>query len=164
MVGADELRKMLDYDPETGVFRWLLSNSNRVKVGAVAGGSDGTWGYHVIGLRGKIVGAHRVAVAWMTGDWPLGYVDHINGNPSDNRWSNLRVGTQSQNLCNRGKQKNNTSGYKGVTFHRQSKKWQAKICFQGAKKSLGLFSDKRDAHAAYVAAAAKLHGDFARSE
>ncbi len=90
-------------------------------------------------------------------------VDHINGNPLDNRRCNLRVCDQTQNHCNRGPQSNNVSGYKGVFWNTQKGKWHARIQTYGTPKNLGFFSRVEDAAAAYKAAAVLLHGEFARS-
>lgn len=88
-------------------------------------------------------------------------VDHINGDRLDNRKENLRVCSQSENLCNRGKQSNNRSGFKGVYLHAPGR-WRARIMFKGKLKELGLFDSPSDAHKAYVAAARALHGEFTR--
>lgn len=87
-------------------------------------------------------------------------VDHINGNKLDNRKCNLRLATNSQNHCNRGKQSNNTSGYKGVFWHKRTQKWVARIGLNRKGISLGLYADPKDASAAYLAASAKYHGEF----
>lgn len=89
-------------------------------------------------------------------------VDHINRSETlDNRRSNLRIATRSQNLQNRDKQKNNTSGWKGVCWHKASKKWVAKINHQGKRFDLGLFDTTTAAAAAYNDAALMFHGKFA---
>lgn len=88
-------------------------------------------------------------------------VDHIDGNPLNNRRSNLRICTYFQNNCNKGKQPTNTSGYKGVYFHKQMKKWQAQIMVKGRNIYLGLFESAEEAHEVYCLAAVMLHGEFA---
>lgn len=90
-------------------------------------------------------------------------VDHVNGNGLDCRRANLRAATCAQNLWNAGPSANNKSGFKGVHWSSSAGKWQAQIMFNMKKKSLGYFEDKNDAHKAYQAAAAKYHGEFARS-
>ena len=88
--------------------------------------------------------------------------DHENLDTLDNRRSNLRVATNRQNTCNQRRRSDNTSGYKGVSFHSQAKKWRAVIVTNGKHKSLGLFVSKEMAYAAYCAAAMKDHKEFTR--
>ncbi len=91
-------------------------------------------------------------------------VDHINGNKRDNRRSNLRLATYSGNTSNSKKRITNTSGYKGVTWHKQCQKWQASVKKDGKGYYLGLFDDPREAHKAYRIKAVELFGEFARFE
>ena len=88
-------------------------------------------------------------------------IDHINGDKLDNRYSNLRLCEKHENLKNRGKNKNNTSGFKGVTWNKIAKKWMAQIMVEGKYKYLGVFADKEEAARAYNEAAVKLHNQFA---
>jgi len=87
--------------------------------------------------------------------------DHINGNGLDNRKENLRICTHAQNLMNQRKRKNNTSGYKGVCWSKDSKKWMAKIMLNYKSIYLGLFTHKKDASVAYNEAAKKYYKKFA---
>ena len=89
-------------------------------------------------------------------------VDHINGNGLDNRKSNLRLVTHTQNMLNQRKAKDNTSGYKGVHWNKTRGRWQATIQANGKAKYLGLFDDPAEAHEAYVAASQKFHGPYGR--
>jgi hypothetical protein len=88
-------------------------------------------------------------------------VDHRNGDGLDNRRTNIRLCTREQNNRSVSKRRTNTSGYKGVTWHGQRKKWQAYIKFNGIKKSLGLYINKHVAAQAYNVAAKNYHGEFA---
>ena len=88
-------------------------------------------------------------------------VDHIDRNRLNNQRSNLRLATSSQNKCNRGARKDNTSGYKGVSWHKQRNKWTARIKAGDIYKSLGLFETKKDAAIAYNQAAIIYQGEFA---
>ena len=88
-------------------------------------------------------------------------VDHINGNKLDNRKSNLRICTHAENLRNLKKAKNNTSGFKGVSWYSKSKKWRAVITFGGKYHHLGLFVKKQDAIDAYNQKAKEYFGQFA---
>ena len=92
---------------------------------------------------------------------PIGkQVDHINGDQLDNRKQNLRICTPSQNQHNKPKNRNNTSGFKGVTWSKSCNKWQSAICVNGKMIFLGVFSEKIDAYYAYCEASKKYHGDF----
>lgn len=88
-------------------------------------------------------------------------VDHIDQNPMNCRRENLRLATQSQNGCNRGKQANNTSGFKGVYWHREGKKWYVKIKARGENHYRGMFVDPAEAARVYDSLARELHGEFA---
>jgi hypothetical protein len=105
-----------------------------------------------------IILMHRFICQASPGD----YIDHVNGNRLDNRRDNIRICTQSENLCNRAKQSNNRSGYKGVYLHAPGV-WRSRIQFRGNLTDLGLFNDPEAAHQAYVAAARRLHGEFMRA-
>lgn len=105
--------------------------------------------------------AHRIIWEMHYGPIPDGMViDHINGDPWDNRLSNLRVATVQQNTINRKKAKNNTSGYVGVSQHKRSKRWRSNIVLNKKTISLGTFDTKEQAFAAYRAAAMENFGDF----
>jgi hypothetical protein len=88
-------------------------------------------------------------------------IDHIDGNRLNNQRSNLRFATSSQNKVNRGPRKDNTSGYKGVSWHKQRKKWSARIMAEGKYHSLGLFSQKEEAAKAYNKAAIDFYKSYA---
>lgn len=101
---------------------------------------------------------HRVVI-----DCPVNMdVDHINGNKLDNRKSNLRIATRTQNNANKKMQRNNTSGYRGVNWSKQHNKWVAKIQFKRKCIHLGLFENKEDGALAYNKAALEYFGEFAR--
>jgi hypothetical protein len=89
------------------------------------------------------------------------HIDHINNDGLDNRLCNLRVCTNQQNLMNRGKNKNNTSGYKGVSWFKRAEKWTAQIWYDGESIHLGYFVSKEDAARAYDKKAKELYGEFA---
>lgn len=160
-ISAERVREVLSYDPETGIFRWKVATSSRVSVGDIAGQT--TWnGYIVIGIDGANWRAHRLAWLYMTGDWPKEHTDHINGKRDDNRWSNLREATRSENNRNVAMHKNNTSGRKGIYWHKLRQKWHVTIMIDRRKIHIGYFDDPDIAAAAYRAAALKYHGPFAR--
>jgi hypothetical protein len=90
-------------------------------------------------------------------------VDHINGDKLDNRKENLRICTNQQNQMNRGKTKNNKTGFKGVCFNKRDNKYQANIKVDGKKKHLGLFEKSEDAYKAYCDACVRYHGEFSNT-
>ena len=159
---VDELRSLLSYDGDTGIFRWSKppAPGRQRFVGAVAGKVSGV--YRQIKIGGVLYMAHRLAWHHSTGDWPLEDIDHVNGDPRDNRLVNLRLATQSQNNGNR-RSRHGSSKFKGVTWHRKCKKWQAQIECDGVAHYLGLFQAEDDASLAYQEAAARLFGEFARA-
>lgn len=152
---------MLAYDPQTGVFQWRIDTGN-AKPGAIAGTPNGK-GYLVVRVKDRLIMAHRLAWFYAYGEWPKPFADHINGIRSDNRISNLREATKSQNMGNSRAHKRNTSGFKGVCFHKKSGRWVANISPNREHYYLGLFDTPEEAHAAYSAAAKKHYGEFARS-
>ena len=130
------------------------------KVGSVDCGKTGPQ-YRRIKVDGKKYRAHRIIFLMHRGYLP-DEIDHIDGNGLNNDVENLRAATRSQNGSNRGTQTNNTSGFKGVSWHKTSNKWQAVIKFDGKQRHLGYFDTPDAAHEAYKAAAKRLHGEFAR--
>ena len=159
---AEFVRSILDYDPETGVFRWKRQLSWRAPVGAVAG-SPNRSGHIAIGINGAAYYAHRLAFLYMTGEWPEKEIDHKRSDtPSDNRWSAIRPATSSQNLCNR-RARPGRSGYRGV-FEANPGRWAAKITINRKQVYLGCFDTPAEAHAIYCAAAQRIHGEFARNK
>jgi hypothetical protein len=98
----------------------------------------------------------------MTGVWPKDQIDHRDLDRTNNRFDNLREATQAQNLHNTRAYCTNTSGRKGVSWHRRDRRWRVKIDVEGEYRWLGYFDDLEDAASAYAAAARELHGEFAR--
>ena len=120
-------------------------------------------GYPKGRIWGKHYFAHRVIWAMARDAWPIDQIDHINGDPSDNRIANLRACTHAQNMQNQRIGRSNTSGLKGVSWSIAASKWKAKISNNKKVHYLGVFENIEDAHAAYAAAAKKLHGKFAKT-
>lgn len=105
---------------------------------------------------------HRLVMGMDYGD--KRHVDHINGDPLDNRKCNLRICEPIENWRSCKRRKDNTSGYKGVSWSKSNKKWNARIKHEGKRISLGYFVTPEAAHAAYCKAADELFGEFARYE
>lgn len=150
------LKEVMEYDPWTGIFEWRVSGGRRVPAGHEVSGLDsaGYIGFQVDGVKAR---AHRFAWLYMTGKWPEHQIDHKNRIKSDNRWLNIRQATKKQNQQNLPKQKRNTSGYKGVFWSKNAKKWLAQIGVDSKQVYLGYFALKEDAAKAYASAAAKFH-------
>lgn len=153
----ERLNELLDYDPETGIFRWKKPTSNRVNVGAIAG-TDHNLGYRIVMIDRSRYLAHRLAWKMHYGNDPKDQIDHVNGIKSDNRIQNLRECTHAENQRNRGKNTNNTTGYKGVYLN--GGKYSAKITLIGKVTYLGCYDTAEEAHEAYKKAAKKYHGYF----
>jgi hypothetical protein len=164
----ERVREVLDYDPETGRFTWLVDRPQRVKAGDPAGYLDKSRGRYRIGIDRRCYWASRLVVFWMTGEWPQVEVDHKNTNQMDDAWRNLRVATRPQNQHNRGVRKDTSTGFKGVRFQRSAHGnrcgyYVAQIGVNGKRVYLGSFKTAEEAAAAYVKAAIEHHGAFARS-
>lgn len=162
MVTWERLKEVIHYDPDAGTFSWKI-NTGFVKPGDIAG-SKGRDGYLHIRVDRRSYCAHRLAWLYETGEWPRDQIDHLNGQRLDNRFSNLREATQTENTRNVRRHRDNASGFKGVSFYKPYRKWVANICFGGKRKNLGYFQTPEDAYAAYCNAAEEHHGQFARFE
>ena len=132
---------------------------NTKQPGTVAGKLQNT-GHIVISINKRRYLAHRIVFKMMTGEEPPRYIDHKNTTENDNRFQNLRIATHSQNLANRGPQKNNKHGFKGVTPSRNG--FMSMITCKGKQYHLGRFKTAEEAQAAYQEAAESLFGEFAR--
>ena len=157
------LQDILNYIPETGQFFWKRPGGSRA-FGKEAGCVYPN-GYHHIQIDGI---AHRTArLAWLyvTGTLPKKFIDHINGDKSDNRWGNLREASDGQNQLNRGLPVNNRSGIKGVRFEEARQKWRAQIVVDNVAINLGRFSTQEAAKEARYQAEVKYFGvEFARRQ
>lgn len=162
MLTVERLMELLVYEPESGALKWISRPSKKVRIGDCAGCGATKRGEVLIRIDRVLYKAHRLAWLYMTGVWPADEIDHRDCDPSNNRWSNLREATREQNNFNVKKLSTNTSGFKGVSLHKASGLWQAYIWSKNRKVSLGYFREPAIAHAAYVSAAMRLRGDFAR--
>ena len=142
MITQEELKKLVKYNPKTGIFTRLVDVANR-KAGDPVGSVD-YHGYVQTSIHGHMYKVHRLVFLYMTGEIP-DQVDHINHIRTDNRWENLRSADGFINQKNKGVQCNNTSGTLGVWWHKQRSKWAAEIKVKGKKIHLGIFKSKDDA-------------------
>ncbi|KAK46241.1 HNH endonuclease [Caballeronia jiangsuensis] len=147
------LKEALHYNPETGIFTFLKSMGSSRKGKQV--GHNNPKRYVSITLNGVTFYAHRLAFLYMTGAFPKEATDHINRNRSDNRWCNLRAVSIAENNQNYSLRKDNTSGYRGVSFHKNKKKWLAYIVINKKRNDLGYFDTAAEAGAVADAARSK---------
>lgn len=155
----DALHSEFTCDFETGILR------SRVIRGGIGVdrtvGSKKPDGYLRVQIKGKTFSVHRVIWAMYHGYWPTVHLDHKDGNRSNNAISNLREADPSQNAANR-KSRIASRVRKGITWHKQCRKWQAQISKDGKAYYLGLFDTEEAAHRAYAAKATEFFGEFAR--
>ena len=158
LVPAIELADMFDYNKETGLLTWKDSEKVKVQFRNKRAGTAKKGGYIFVSIRGKLFAAHRIILALVGGRWPPEFVDHVDGNTSNNSLSNLREATPLVNSQNvRRPNKANTTGYMGVTLNKQAGKYQAAIGHMGKVIYLGLYSTAAEAHEAYIAKKRELH-------
>ena len=157
MLTAKRLRKLLKYDPATGVFRWRANRHGRVEIGDVAGCIVQPKGHRVIGIDDGRYRANRLAWLYMTGKWPKLEINYVNYNPSDTRWTNLREVTPSQRR--RRARRTNKLGVKGV-WKTQTGRYVAEIKGAGKRTYIGVFDTIEEAGAAYAKAAKRTFGEF----
>jgi hypothetical protein len=154
---VEVIRKLISYDPHTGKLWWLKRSAdlfptqraahawNMQHAGKEAFTAIDNFGYKRGRIFGKNYSAHRVVMALTTGEFPPAQVDHMNGVRTDNRRSNLRLATCSDNSMNRRIHHRNKSGKSGVCWISEKKKWRAYICSNGKRSLLGYFKDMAEA-------------------
>ncbi len=143
MITQKELKELLHYEPETGLFTRIKKTTNSIKVGEIAGclGKDG---YTYISLKSKLHLTHRLAWLYVYGHFPK-MLDHVNRVKNDNRISNLRITTTSLNMKNSKVRSTSKSGVSGVAWIKDQNRWRAYINHHGKMKYLGQFKNKDDA-------------------
>lgn len=144
------LHELFDYNEVTGKWINKTNRNSRARKGQTAGCLNKSTGYVTVGINGQQYQAHRLVWAYVYGDFPEGeqpYIDHINGNPSDNRIENLKVSSHGENQKNRKMNSDNTSGIAGV--YRQEKPslsgkiytyWTAQWCGENGKTCYKFFA------------------------
>lgn len=160
------LKELLEYDPAIGVFIWKNKSAPRskIKVGSIAGKIRKD-GYLRISVDGYRYLEHRLARFYVHGEFPFGaqnFIDHIDGNKSNNQLSNLRVCTNAENMRNRGKNSNNTTGYKGVRKDERDGRYYPRIQnpTAGRYESLGGYATPEEASIVYEAKSIEYYGEF----
>lgn len=157
MISHEELKEIISYDPETGLFRWRVKVNQRFSTHNPPGCLHNK--YWSIRIKGKRYYAHRLAWFWVYGDWPKRNIDHKNRCPTDNRLINLREANSAENNRNRGIGHNNKSGVKGVYWREAPRRWQALVKKDGAWFGK-TFKSLTDAESYVKELRQKLHGDF----
>ena len=155
-----KLMQQLRYDPIAGLFWWRIRGSHRTL--SKPAGSFDKKGYRAIKIAGRSYRANRLAWLFMTGKWPTKVVDHKDTSKGNDAWINLRKATDSQNKQNGQKYVTNTSGFKGVHWDKEARKWRAQIRVNKKGLTLGRFATREEASCAYIEAAHKYFGEFAR--
>ncbi|RWB95595.1 MAG: HNH endonuclease [Mesorhizobium sp.] len=157
----DRLKAILHYNPDTGIWTWLVDQKNgAIKVGTVAG-SFTDKGYHTIKIDGFLYKSHRLAFLYMLGRWPSDQVDHDDTYKSHNCWDNLREATNQLNGMNREANRNNKLGIKGIRVTRTGK-FQTRIRINNVLKDLGTHPTLQDAVEARRIAETEFFGCFGR--
>jgi hypothetical protein len=149
MLNQSYLKSILHYDAETGVF---IRKRTKKIAGCIT-----SKGYIYIGINRKQIFAHRLAWLYVYGIMPPEQVDHINRNRSDNRISNLRLCNNIENAQNAKLNKNNKSGFKGVSWEKNRKKWQVYVYINKRGKFFGYFDDLHEANLVATNARKKFH-------
>jgi hypothetical protein len=161
---ADCVRSILDYDPETGIFRWKwregLRKSDNTRRAEKVAGSLTSNGYIALRINRQDYQAHRLVWLYVHGVWPADQIDHINGDRADNRIANLREATNQENARNADLRKTNSTGVVGVYWDKRHQKYYAGIIVNDKSIYLGLFSTLEEAAIVRAAAEIKYFGGF----
>lgn len=158
MLTADRVRSLLDYNRDTGVLTWRVPRG-RQKKGSIAGRLHHC-GYREVVVDKVLHREHRIIWLWMTGSWPEAECEHINHQRADNRFTNLRAATRSENMQNLSRGSNNTSGIMGASFHKVRGKWRATINIDGKARHLGHFDTAEEAGEAYMSKKRQIYPFF----
>jgi hypothetical protein len=163
----DTIRYLFDYREDGNLTRKIKPNnraSRMTPIGDAVGTTDSR-GYKTVQVDGKLHKVHKLIYIYHNGEVPSNLIiDHIDGDPTNNRIENLRAVTQSQNSCNRKKSTHNKSGVKGVCRHKKSGKWIVGITYNKKKYHGGLFSSLEDAEARVKQLRKEIHGEYAKDE
>ena len=163
----ETLKKLMRYDPATGKLFWLERDKSIIPMKCVRKNWNARFkdkeaftnidskGYLRGSLLNKNQRAHRICWALHYGEWPQGSIDHINGDKTDNRITNLRDVSHQENMTNLKMRSDNTSGFRGVSYTKEGN-WRAYITNKGKTQVLGTFKTKEEAAKARKAAEVEL--------
>lgn len=153
LLTQERVRELFDYDPESGIVtRRIFVNYNRGRVGDIVGYKSGTSPYLYVRIDKKCFLLHRVIWLWVKGYWPENDVDHINRNPQDNRWANLRVVSKTCGMINTKVRNDNNTKVRGVFWDTVNKLWRSRITYKHKTTYIGGFKSFTEAVAHRLAA------------
>ncbi len=160
-ITAETVRKLFNYNPEEGHLRWKVSRPKAIK-GGIAGYISKSDGYRYVCFDYNEMLSHRIIWLWMTGAWPKCQIDHKNRIKSDNRWTNLREATNSQNNVNRPSGKSSNTGVTGVWYDKKRDQYRVKIQVKGHEYTIGRYNTFEEAKMWRKLAEEEFYGDFAK--
>lgn len=167
----EDIAKVLDVNLESGLMFWKFREDARPQwngknAGRLAGNvlkCDSGPEYIRVSINGKSHLAHRLIWIYANGAIPDGFeIDHIDMNGLNNSISNLRLASRKQNSANKTAHKDNASGFKGVSYFKQTGKWRARLRFEGKDLHIGYFDSAEEAAIAYKQKQSQLCAEFAR--
>ena len=161
MISQEYLKSVLSYDPDSGVFTWIgkTGSSANSFIGKEAGciARKKNYSVRLIRVNKRLYRAHVLAWLYVYGEYPANQIDHIDGNPLNNRIDNLRDVPQTTNMQNlKSSRRDNKLGLLGVHMRRDGK-YIAQITANGVAKFIGVFGNENDAHQAYINEKRRLH-------
>lgn len=156
IISQELLHELFEY--QNGKLFWKKSRTPAIKTGDEAGCLNHD-GYRRVGIGQEVFSTHRLTFLYHHGYMPE-MIDHIDGNTQNNKIENLRECNYNQNNHNAKMRKDNTSGIKGVSFHKVTNKWRARVMVEKKSKELGLFDSIQQASEAVIKFREQLHNDF----
>jgi hypothetical protein len=144
MLTQKELKRLVNYNEETGIFSWKINRPCQINKDDLIGSKDKN-GYLTVHIGKRHYKLHRLVFLYVKGRFPKKNIDHINGTKTDNRFNNLREVSHSLNCRNRPVRSDNKSGHQGVSYTKLNKKWRADIGINGKRKYLGEFKTYEEA-------------------
>jgi HNH endonuclease/AP2 domain len=165
MLTQEQAKELFSYNPEEGILRWRKWAGGCCRKDLIAGYRKQTKGkptYWVVMLKNKNHKVHQIIWVYMTGKWPDKFIDHEDLDGTNNKWSNLRLASNGQNMMNGSLRSDNTTGVKGISWDQRRGNFRARLVVDGIEKYLGSFDDVEEAAKVRAEAAKKYHGEFAR--
>lgn len=158
---SGRVRELFNYDPNDGHLRWKVTRQ-RINKGDIAGYISKSDGYRYVCFDYNELLAHRIIWLLMTGDWPKSQIDHKNGIRDDNKWINLREATNSQNGRNKGAQKNNKLGVKGISYDAGRNQYRLRMRIKGKDYMIGRYNTLEEAIEWQKLAEEEFNGEYAK--